>query len=219
VTTAVDMLAHLESRRSVRQFADRPIAREALERCLRAATTAPSATNRQPWRFVAVTAPGRRRAIAAAVRERAAALDAAIRPGPHAAEWDGYGDFFWQPLAAAAAIVVPCLREVPDAIAGFLRSAGADPDDHARPSAMQPERCATGAACMALLLQAHAEGLAGCWMAGPMVARVEIEGMLAIEPPWQMLGAIALGHPVAAPPPAPPRRPLERVVEWIEGDG
>jgi len=68
---------------------------------------------------------------------------------------------------------------------------------------------------MALLLQAYAEGLGACWMAGPMVARREIEAALGIAPPWRMIGAIALGHPAAAPTPKP-RKPLERVVSWIE---
>jgi nitroreductase len=40
--------------RACRQFADRPVDDELVERCLRAATHAPSAENLQPWVFVVV---------------------------------------------------------------------------------------------------------------------------------------------------------------------
>ena len=42
-------------RRSIRQYQDRPVARELLIDLLRAAMAAPSAVNKQPWEFVVVT--------------------------------------------------------------------------------------------------------------------------------------------------------------------
>ena len=47
----------LARRRTVRQFSDRPIPDGVLESCLRAAATAPSGANLQPWHFVVVTDP------------------------------------------------------------------------------------------------------------------------------------------------------------------
>lgn len=41
-------------RRTVRDFAPTPVPRAIIEHCLRAAGTAPSGANQQPWRFVAV---------------------------------------------------------------------------------------------------------------------------------------------------------------------
>ena len=209
------MLDHLRTRRSVRTFTPEPVARDVLERLVAAAITAPSASNRQPWRFVVVTRAAARATLVDAVRAATEALDAVIRTGRHAAEWGSYGDKFWQPLATAAAIIVPAVREPPDPLAGFLRSAGADPARFQLPSAMRPERCALGGAVMALLLQAHAEGLGAAWMAGPMVARDALEAACAIAPPWHMAGAIAVGHPAAVPA-APPRKPLDDVIRWME---
>ena len=37
---------------SVRKFQDRPVTEEQVERLLRAAMAAPSATNQQPWEFM-----------------------------------------------------------------------------------------------------------------------------------------------------------------------
>ncbi|MFC0098885.1 nitroreductase family protein [Micromonospora marina] len=64
--------ANLSARRSVRQFADRPIPEGVLEEAVRAAGSAPSGANLQPWRFVVVTDPGVRRALreAAEAEER-----------------------------------------------------------------------------------------------------------------------------------------------------
>jgi nitroreductase len=44
----------LRRRRTVREFSDRPVPRDVIEGCLRAAGTAPSGANMQPWHFVVV---------------------------------------------------------------------------------------------------------------------------------------------------------------------
>ncbi|HPQ66992.1 MAG TPA: nitroreductase family protein, partial [bacterium] len=53
-------------RRSVRSYSPRPVGREKIERCLEAAGAAPSACDRQPWRFVVVVEPGARDRLAEA---------------------------------------------------------------------------------------------------------------------------------------------------------
>lgn len=64
--------AALARRRSVRDFSPRPVPRQWIELALRAAATAPSGANRQPWRFVAVSDPAVKREIrvAAEAEER-----------------------------------------------------------------------------------------------------------------------------------------------------
>jgi nitroreductase len=56
-------------RRTVRDFSSTPVPRALIEHCLRAAGTAPSGANQQPWRFVAVSDP----AIKHRIREAAEA--------------------------------------------------------------------------------------------------------------------------------------------------
>jgi iodotyrosine deiodinase len=53
----------MQRRRSVRHFSDRPVPRAVIEECLRAAISAPSGANLQPWHFVVVTDPDVRREI------------------------------------------------------------------------------------------------------------------------------------------------------------
>ena len=66
---AREFLAELRRRRTVRQFSDRPIPPGVLEDCLRAAGTAPSGANRQPWHFVVVTRKEIKREIREAAEE------------------------------------------------------------------------------------------------------------------------------------------------------
>ncbi|MHC4063431.1 MAG: nitroreductase family protein [Planctomycetota bacterium] len=62
----MDILDAIRNRRSIRAYAAKPVERDKIERMLEAARLAPSAANRQPWRFVLVTEPERRAALASA---------------------------------------------------------------------------------------------------------------------------------------------------------
>jgi iodotyrosine deiodinase len=53
-------------RRSVRKFSDRPVPRPVIEACLRAASTAPSGANQQPWHLAVVGDPVLKQKIRAA---------------------------------------------------------------------------------------------------------------------------------------------------------
>ena len=209
---AQSSLDWLTSRRSVRAFTAQPVSEETLERLLLAATSAPSSTNRQPWRFAVVTQQQLRANIARAVATRAEEMKSIIRRGHHAEDFGNYADFFHEPLQSATLLIVPQYREYPDLIANLIASGGGDPNAFDTASSMQAELCSTSAACMALLLQVHAEGLGACWMAGPMIARREICQLLDINEPWKMLGMIALGHPAPPLPEKQPRKPLDKVV-------
>lgn len=52
-----DFYTRIKRRRSVREFSDRPVSRTIIENALRAAGTAPSGANMQPWHYVAVSNP------------------------------------------------------------------------------------------------------------------------------------------------------------------
>jgi len=56
----------MQRRRTVRDFSGRPVPRALIEECLRAAGSAPSGANQQPWHFVAVSDPAVKQRIRAA---------------------------------------------------------------------------------------------------------------------------------------------------------
>ena len=59
----MDVFQAIKARRSIRQFTDEPIGKEALEKLLDAARWAPTASNQQRWRFVVVTSPSVKKLI------------------------------------------------------------------------------------------------------------------------------------------------------------
>lgn len=54
---AAEFCAEMQRRRTVRDFSTRPVPREIIEDCLRAAGSAPNGANMQPWHFVVVSDP------------------------------------------------------------------------------------------------------------------------------------------------------------------
>ncbi|MEL6150891.1 MAG: nitroreductase family protein [Chloroflexota bacterium] len=60
---ARDFYEQMNRRRTIRDFADRPVPREVIADCIRAAGTAPSGANQQPWHFAAISDPAIKREI------------------------------------------------------------------------------------------------------------------------------------------------------------
>lgn len=57
LTRSADFYAQMKQRRSVRHFSPEVVPFKVIENCLRAASTAPSGANLQPWHFVVVSDP------------------------------------------------------------------------------------------------------------------------------------------------------------------
>ena len=108
--------ADLRRRRTVRAFSDRPLPREVVEDCLRAAGTAPSGANMQPWHFVVVSDPAVKRHI----REAAEEVERAFYERRASKEWlDAL-----QPLGTNAS--KPFLEDAPCLIVIFAQRNGLD---------------------------------------------------------------------------------------------
>jgi iodotyrosine deiodinase len=57
IQRANEMFANLSKRRTVREFSDRDVPLELIEKAIATAGTAPSGANMQPWRFIVVRDP------------------------------------------------------------------------------------------------------------------------------------------------------------------
>lgn len=66
---ATDFRKHMQRRRTVRHFSDRPIPQEIIEECLLTAGSAPNGANLQPWHFVVVSDPNVKKTIRVAAEE------------------------------------------------------------------------------------------------------------------------------------------------------
>jgi len=78
----------IKARRSVRNYLDREVEKEKLNRVLDAARLAPSANNRQHWKFVVVTDPGLRKQLAQAAKNQKFVAEAPVVIAACATETD-----------------------------------------------------------------------------------------------------------------------------------
>ncbi len=82
-TRAREFYEEIRGRRTVREFSSRPVSREVIDDCLRAAGTAPSGANLQPWHFVVVSDAEMKKKI----REAAEVEEREFYAGKAPAEW------------------------------------------------------------------------------------------------------------------------------------
>jgi nitroreductase len=73
----------IRRRHTIRQFSDRPVPRSIIEACIRAAGTAPSGANHQPWFFCAIGSAELKREV----RQAAEAEERAFYGGKAGEEW------------------------------------------------------------------------------------------------------------------------------------
>lgn len=67
----MDVLNAIVTRRSIRKYKPEPVPADKLHKVLEAGRIAPSAGNRQPWKFVVVTDPATRQQLVSACRNQA----------------------------------------------------------------------------------------------------------------------------------------------------
>ena len=61
---------NLSTRRTIRNFSDKPVDREVIENCIKTAGTAPSGANMQPWHFVLISNPTIKKQIRVAAEKK-----------------------------------------------------------------------------------------------------------------------------------------------------
>jgi nitroreductase len=188
----------LSLRRTIRHFSDRPVSYRVIEEAVRAAATAPSGANLQPWRFVVVTDPDAKRRI----REAAEAEEREFYQRRASEEW----------LEALAPLGTdwhkPFLETAPALIVVFEIHKGPDTP---RPYYVKES---VGIAVGFLLAALHQAGLATLTHTpSPMRFLNPILGRPPEERPYLV---IPVGHPAeGATVPDITRKPLDQVLVRI----
>lgn len=198
---AAQTLSLIRGRRSIRRYADRSVPPEVLWDLLEAARWAPSAHNRQPWRFAVLVDAGRKRALAEAMGERFRQdLLAEGLPAEQVERRVG------RSLARIA--------EAPAAIVVFLSMADLDraPDERRQALEITMAVQSVALAVQNLLLLAHAHGLGTCWMCAPLFCPDVVREVLGVPADWEAQALVTVGYP--AEERYKERAPLATVVRW-----
>jgi F420 biosynthesis protein FbiB-like protein len=184
----------------VRKFLPRPIPDGIIKEILETAIWAPSAHNRQPWRFAVVQDQDARTRLAETMSQDFRRDLAADGCTPEAVETQVGRSY--QRITNAPVAIVLCL----DLSQG---------DPYPDPVRQQAEfLMGTQSVALAggyLLLAVHAAGLAGVWMCAPLFAPASVRKSLELPEEWQPQALILIGYP-AHEPKARTRKPLDEVV-------
>jgi iodotyrosine deiodinase len=180
---AKEFYEEVDRRRTVRDFSPREIPAGVIEDCLRAAGTAPSGANQQPWYFVVVQDAG----VKQKVREAAEEEERAFYGGRAPEEWlealDGIATGWEKPFLETA----PCL------IAIFQQNHSPGADGERRKNYYPKE--SVGLATGLLVAALHHAGLVTLTHTpSPMGFLFEILGRPEGEKPFLLL---VVGYPAA----------------------
>ncbi len=180
----LDFLELMRTRRSIRRYEARPVPTALIDQLLAAAIWAPSAHNRQPWRFVVIESDATKQRLAAAMGARLREDLTADGAPPEVIARDA--DRSYARITSAPLLILVCLT---------IEDMDAYPDARRAANESMMAAQSTAMAGQNLLLAAHALGLGACWLCAPLFCPDVVRGTLALPDDWQPQGLITAGYP------------------------
>ncbi len=193
----------LRSRRSVRRFKPIPIQESVIRKIITTATFAPSAHNRQPWRFAVTSKPTVKSDLADAM-----AVDFRRDLENDNLSEDEVNDRLEKSrsrIIFSPVIILLCMDISEMDIYPDVRRAEAE-----RIMAIQ----STANAGLQMLLAVHAEGLAGVWTCAPLFTPEIVRNAFNLPKSWEPQGMFFIGYPAESPKPRA-RKTFEEILRFI----
>lgn len=192
-----------QSRRSVRRFLPDPIPRSTIQSLLETGLLAPSAHNRQPWRFAVLTTRTAKVCLAEAMGAEFRRDLLADGLPPEQAERQAARSY--ARITEAPLVILLCLT---------MAEMDRYPDEKRRRAEYLMATQSVALAGGTMLLAAQAEGLGGVWVCAPLFAPETARRALSLPPDWEPQGMLLLGRPAKSPP-ARVRKPLSEVALFL----
>lgn len=202
MTTDSNLMAVIGERRSIRRYRLRPVARAVIERLLEAATRAPSAHNRQPWRFAVLDCDASKQSLAKAMGERLRKDRAADGDDAEAIDADVARSY--ARITEAPVVIVVCAD---------TRDMDRYPDARRNEAEYLMAVQSTAMAAQNLLLAAQSEGLGACIMCAPLFCPDTVTAALKLPREWRAQMLVTVGA-AASPSKDRPRMSLNEIVLW-----
>jgi F420 biosynthesis protein FbiB-like protein len=196
-------VAWLKNRRSIRRYQQTPVGGELLEEILAAATWAPSAHNRQPWRFAIISKSIVKKRLALAMGDKLRKDLAADDVASKIIEEDA--DRSYKRITEAPTLVLVCIT---------MQDMDIYPDAKRNSKEWLMAVQSTAMAGQNILLAAHAFGLGACWMCAPLFCPEIVTDALRLPSDWQPQGMITIGYPAETRQKT--RRPLSHVMRYLD---
>lgn len=184
MTCELRIVNEISRRRSIRRYQAEPVPAELVEQLLMAACWAPSAHNRQPWRFVVMTRAETKQRLATAMGNRLR-RDLTADHVPQAVIEKDVGRSY-QRITNAPLLILLCLS---------MADMDSYPDAKRQQNEWIMASQSTAMAGQNLLLAAHALGLGACWMCAPLFCPDVVGDTLDLPAGWQPQALITAGYP------------------------
>jgi len=209
----MELIEAIRKRRSIRKFKLDKIPKGDIYDIICAATLAPSAHNKQMWRFIAISnkevLKEMKKAIVKEIEE--------ISSWPEVKEVETkikgmrvYSTFFLKAPLVFAVLVKPYHSLVDE----LLKLEGLK-KGQVKLLHSHIEIQSVAAAVENLLLAATEKGYGTCWMCGPLIAAPALGKVLKIEEPWKLMALIPMGIPNQELKPKTVKR-IDEVLEFID---
>ena len=178
----------LRTRRSIRRFKTDPVPDSVLREILHTATFAPSAHNRQPWRFIVLTDSSAKTHLSDAMAEEFQRdLEKDNLPPEEITKRVNKSR---ERITGAPIVIILCVD---------MSEMDNYPDERRKKAEYIIGIQSAANAGMQLLLAAHAEGLGGVWVCSPMFAQEIVQEALNISKQWEPQAMFLLGYPLEIP--------------------
>lgn len=187
----------IQKRRSIRRYKEIPLPEAAIHSLLEAAVCAPSASNRQPWRFMAINEAGMRKQMGAITREAIACAQEDLLPEFEEAFLE-YAQHFL--LIEDAPTVIVVLHKEETTLSALFKEHSLSSQ---RMVALEKKSAvmSVSMAVQNLLLSATEQGLGSCVMTGPLLASEALSDYLGVPEGWALLCLVCVGYPDETPQP------------------
>ncbi len=195
------LLDIIQARRSIRRYASQPVPREWIDMMLNAAIWAPSAHNRQPWRFVVIEQADTKEYLARSMGARLQRDLSADNVPQNIIEKDVSRSY--DRITSAPVIIVVCMTMIDMDVYSDEKRNDSESIMAIQSSAMAGQN---------LLLMAEDLGLGACWMCAPLFCPDVVQEALDLPEDWQAQGMITLGFPAQTREKT--RKPLESSILW-----
>lgn len=197
------LLDLIRSRRSIRRYEERSVPHPLLENLLEAACWAPSAHNRQPWRFAVVEANETKRVLASAMGARL--IEDLQRDGAPRQLIEADVSRSYDRITDAPVLVIACVT---------MQDMDEYSDRRRRKAEWTMAGQSVAMAVQNLLLAAHAVGLGACWMCAPLFVPDTVRDVLKLDSGWEPQALITIGYPAETK--SRTREPLSSVVRYLD---
>ena len=180
----MDIVEAVKTRKSIRKFERGDVDLNRIKKIIEISVNSPSGGNAQNWFTYIIKNKdilNRMRSEVETVYKKVTGKDA---PGVYA--------FFNEAPVVLAVVQKPYIGSLDD----ILEKADKN-RNYERKFIVNPGLQGVSSFITHVLLVAHNEGLGACWMTGPLIAKPEIESMLGVKKPDNLVALIPIGKPVA----------------------